>query len=199
MVESASAREPSGWTSGKTTKSDRADWVRRFAEVLNPADPIEGLDLLQLQFLGDQSTARTALRSAFDEATTADDIPRCAALVQSLSSVWKFADPPSTALFEELRLDAAAGAQARWRTLDVTERVGLLRELARVLRAGKEKYARLITAEMGKPLAEAEAEIEKCAVTCEHYAEQAGAYLADRPIAAATAWSCTTRSASCWR
>jgi succinate-semialdehyde dehydrogenase/glutarate-semialdehyde dehydrogenase len=79
-------------------------------------------------------------------------------------------------------LDAAVAAQARWGALDVTERVGLLRELARVLRAGRAKYARLITSEMGKPLAEAEAEIEKCAVTCEHYADHAPGYLADRPI-----------------
>jgi succinate-semialdehyde dehydrogenase/glutarate-semialdehyde dehydrogenase len=81
-------------------------------------------------------------------------------------------------------LDAAVRAQARWRTLGVTDRTGLLRELARVLRAGREKYARLITAEMGKPIAEAEAEIEKCAATCEHYAEHAPAYLADRPVVA---------------
>lgn len=89
---------------------------------------------------------------------------------------------PQSTVDIDVALDAAAGAQARWRTVDVTERVGLLRELARVLRAGKEKYARLITAEMGKPLGEAEAEIEKCAVTCEHYAGQAAGYLADRPI-----------------
>ncbi|MFJ7212959.1 aldehyde dehydrogenase family protein [Amycolatopsis sp. NPDC098790] len=82
----------------------------------------------------------------------------------------------------EAALDAAVRAQARWRTLDVVDRTKLLRQLARVLRAGKDEYARLINAEMGKPAAEAEAEIEKCAVTCEHYAEQAPAYLAERPV-----------------
>lgn len=89
---------------------------------------------------------------------------------------------PQSTVDVDAALDAAVTAQARWRTVDVTERVGLLRELARILRDGKEKYARLITAEMGKPLAEAEAEIEKCAVTCEHYAGQAPAYLAERPV-----------------
>jgi succinate-semialdehyde dehydrogenase/glutarate-semialdehyde dehydrogenase len=89
---------------------------------------------------------------------------------------------PQSTVDVDTALDAAVHAQARWRTLGVTGRVGLLRELARVLRAGKEEYARLITAEMGKPVAEAEAEIEKCAVTCEHYAGQAATYLADRPI-----------------
>jgi len=36
---------------------------------------------------------------------------------------------------------------------------------------------------MGKPLAEAEAEIEKCAWTCDHYAQHGPGYLADMPVA----------------
>ncbi|AXB41461.1 NAD-dependent succinate-semialdehyde dehydrogenase [Amycolatopsis albispora] len=89
---------------------------------------------------------------------------------------------PHTESEVDAALDAAVAAQRRWRARPVTERTGLLRELARVLREGKPRYARLITAEMGKPITEAEAEIEKCAVTCEHYAEHAPAYLADRPV-----------------
>lgn len=79
-------------------------------------------------------------------------------------------------------LDAAVAAQRLWRRRPLSERVALLRELANVLRARTDRYARLITAEMGKPLAEAEAEIEKCALTCVHYAETAAAYLAGRGI-----------------
>ncbi|WP_049570976.1 NAD-dependent succinate-semialdehyde dehydrogenase [Streptomyces sp. SBT349] len=86
-------------------------------------------------------------------------------------------------------LDAAVAAQSSWRRHDITRRTSLLREMARVLRAGKDAYALLITEEMGKPIAEAEAEIEKCAVTCEHYAEHAPAYLADRPVASDAAES----------
>ncbi|WP_217135067.1 NAD-dependent succinate-semialdehyde dehydrogenase [Streptomyces sp. AC558_RSS880] len=80
-------------------------------------------------------------------------------------------------------LDAAVSAQAAWRRRDVTDRTPLLREMARLLREGKEEYAALITAEMGKPVTEARAEIEKCAMTCEYYAEHAPAQLADRPVA----------------
>ncbi|MEV7109021.1 NAD-dependent succinate-semialdehyde dehydrogenase [Streptomyces atroolivaceus] len=79
-------------------------------------------------------------------------------------------------------LEAAASAQAAWRRHDITDRTSLLREMARVLREGLDTYAALITAEMGKPITEARAEIEKCATTCEYYAEHAPAQLADRPV-----------------
>jgi succinate-semialdehyde dehydrogenase/glutarate-semialdehyde dehydrogenase len=58
-------------------------------------------------------------------------------------------------------------AQRSWRSLPVTERCGTAARIRQ-----------LITDEMGKPIAEAEAEIEKCAVTCEHYAAHAPEYLA---------------------
>jgi succinate-semialdehyde dehydrogenase/glutarate-semialdehyde dehydrogenase len=54
--------------------------------------------------------------------------------------------------------------------------------MARVLRSGKARLAGLITAEMGKPIAEAEGEIEKCAWNCEHYAEHAPRYLGSEQI-----------------
>ncbi|MCA1226448.1 NAD-dependent succinate-semialdehyde dehydrogenase [Saccharopolyspora sp. 6M] len=79
-------------------------------------------------------------------------------------------------------LAAAATAQRAWRRTPLAERTALLREIARVLRAGRERYARLITTEMGKPIAEAAAEVDKCALTCEHYAEHAAELLADRPV-----------------
>ncbi|MET4116974.1 succinate-semialdehyde dehydrogenase/glutarate-semialdehyde dehydrogenase [Bradyrhizobium sp. JR4.1] len=80
-------------------------------------------------------------------------------------------------------LTAAAAAQRRWRRVPIEERVEILRRSARVLRAGKVGFAELITHEMGKPIVESEAEIEKCAVTCEYYAEHAPRFLADEPVA----------------
>ncbi|MFE5398696.1 NAD-dependent succinate-semialdehyde dehydrogenase [Streptomyces sp. NPDC056568] len=86
-------------------------------------------------------------------------------------------------------LDAAVSAQTAWRRREVTDRTPLLRGMARVLREGRDGYAALITAEMGKPITEARAEIEKCAVTCDYYAEHASAQLADRPVASNAAES----------
>jgi succinate-semialdehyde dehydrogenase / glutarate-semialdehyde dehydrogenase len=80
-------------------------------------------------------------------------------------------------------LTAATRAQAAWRRVPIGERVTLLTRMAAVLRAGKARYARIITEEMGKPLVESEAEIEKCAWNCEFYAEQAPRFLADEPVA----------------
>jgi succinate-semialdehyde dehydrogenase / glutarate-semialdehyde dehydrogenase len=70
-----------------------------------------------------------------------------------------------------------------WKTLPLNERTKLIRALGVTLRSNKEKYARLITLEMGKPLKEAIAEVEKCALTCDVYADNAQKWLEDEPIA----------------
>src|SRR5436305_3502153 len=54
-----------------------------------------------------------------------------------------------------------------------------MRSLAGVLRERVDRYARLMTLEMGKPISEARAEIEKCAWNCEFYADNAAKFLAD--------------------
>ncbi len=82
----------------------------------------------------------------------------------------------------EAALAAAATAQRGWRLVPITERAHLLTRIAAVLREGKPGYAAMIVREMGKPLVEAEGEIEKCASTCDFYAEHAPTYLADEPV-----------------
>ncbi len=78
-------------------------------------------------------------------------------------------------------LDAAAAAFRSWRRTTFEERARLLRAAAGYLRAEKERFARLITLEMGKPIRQARAEIEKCAWNCDYYAEHGAEFLADRP------------------
>ncbi|WP_193432166.1 aldehyde dehydrogenase family protein [Kribbella sp. ALI-6-A] len=90
-------------------------------------------------------------------------------------------DPDSAQSIDE-RLTTATAAQARWRQTPVGERTELLRRLASTLRERSGELALLITQEMGKPLTEALAEIEKCAVTCEYYAANAIGFLADEPV-----------------
>ncbi|HET9112075.1 MAG TPA: NAD-dependent succinate-semialdehyde dehydrogenase [Ktedonobacterales bacterium] len=78
-------------------------------------------------------------------------------------------------------LDRAQQAFRQWRTASYDERATLVREIAKTLRAQKERLARTITLEMGKPIAEAEAEVEKCAWNCDFYAEEAKNFLANEP------------------
>jgi succinate-semialdehyde dehydrogenase/glutarate-semialdehyde dehydrogenase len=91
----------------------------------------------------------------------------------------RFPDQPDAEI--DAGLDAAVAAQARWRDVPVQQRMQLLHRMAGVLRTRKQRYAGVISREMGKPLAEAVAEIEKCAWNCEFYAGKAPEYLADRP------------------
>lgn len=80
-------------------------------------------------------------------------------------------------------LSAAALAQKAWARVPVLDRARVLPRIAAVLREGKARYAEMITREMGKPIVEAEAEIEKCAWNCNFYAEQGPKWLADEPVA----------------
>lgn len=86
-------------------------------------------------------------------------------------------------------LTAAAAAQRRWAAEPVGTRAALLTRLVTVLRANRDRYACLITAEMGKPVVEAEGGVEKCAATLDFYAANAGRFLADEPVATGAAES----------
>jgi succinate-semialdehyde dehydrogenase/glutarate-semialdehyde dehydrogenase len=69
-----------------------------------------------------------------------------------------------------------------WRHVPLTERSRLMVKAGEVLRAGVEEYATMITHEMGKPISESRAEVNKCALVCDYYAENAADFLADEII-----------------
>jgi succinate-semialdehyde dehydrogenase/glutarate-semialdehyde dehydrogenase len=83
----------------------------------------------------------------------------------------------------EKRLELAVEGFAAWREAGLGERAERLRAVSRLLRQGKERLGLLATQEMGKPLAEAAAEVEKCAWACDWYAEHAAELLAPEPRA----------------
>jgi acyl-CoA reductase-like NAD-dependent aldehyde dehydrogenase len=69
-----------------------------------------------------------------------------------------------------------------WKKLDISERCTFMRRLGRVMKKNKEDYAKLITEEMGKPIRQSQAEIEKCAWVCDYYSEHAESFLRDELI-----------------
>jgi acyl-CoA reductase-like NAD-dependent aldehyde dehydrogenase len=82
----------------------------------------------------------------------------------------------------ELALERTSEAFEQWRHSDFAERSAALRAVGTRLRAQAGEHAALITAEMGKPISEALAEVEKCAWACDFYAEHGPAYLAPEQV-----------------
>ena len=76
-------------------------------------------------------------------------------------------------------LELSVEAGKIWRKETVNARAALLLNIAEILRKDKERFALMITREMGKPIVESRAEIDKCAWVCEYYAENAAIYLED--------------------
>jgi succinate-semialdehyde dehydrogenase/glutarate-semialdehyde dehydrogenase len=77
---------------------------------------------------------------------------------------------------------AAHTAFEKWRRVKIELRAEKLHSLAKILREQRDHCARIATEEMGKPITEARAEIEKCAWACEHYAAHGPVMLADEPV-----------------
>ncbi len=89
----------------------------------------------------------------------------------------------------EALLGQAHAAFSAWRSRSFAERAAVIRRAAAILRERKDRYGALITAEMGKPIAEAVAEVEKCAWNCDFYAEHAEAFLSPEPAPSSAAES----------
>jgi succinate-semialdehyde dehydrogenase/glutarate-semialdehyde dehydrogenase len=71
------------------------------------------------------------------------------------------------------RLERAARAFEAWRRTSFADRARPLRGVAGLLRQRQAELARLMTLEMGKPIAQSESEVEKCAWACEYFADHA--------------------------
>ena len=79
-----------------------------------------------------------------------------------------------------------------WRGTDFAERARTLKSAATLLRKNHEEYARLMAAEMGKPIVQGRAEADKCALACEYFAENAAKFLAPETVQTEAAKSFVT-------
>lgn len=90
--------------------------------------------------------------------------------------------PPLDALHLEQVMGQAVAAFPAWQELTFAERGDLLLAVASYMRENVETLAPIMTLEMGKPIKEARAEVNKAALCAEHYARHAESYLATESI-----------------
>ncbi|NQV71814.1 aldehyde dehydrogenase family protein, partial [bacterium] len=74
-------------------------------------------------------------------------------------------------------LENAHQAQRNWRNVPLADRSRLMHKASDVLLAGKERYAQMMTGEMGKITTQGISEVEKCALVCRYYADHAEQFL----------------------
>jgi succinate-semialdehyde dehydrogenase / glutarate-semialdehyde dehydrogenase len=89
--------------------------------------------------------------------------------------------PEHTPTQIETILESAQKAFEQWRLTSIGERGSLMSRAAAVLRERRDALASLMTAEMGKPIAAGESEVDKCAGACDFFAQNAAGFLA--PVA----------------
>jgi succinate-semialdehyde dehydrogenase / glutarate-semialdehyde dehydrogenase len=82
---------------------------------------------------------------------------------------------------DELLTNASAAFNS-WKKIGFKARATVFNQVTAILRRDQEKLATLITREMGKTIAEAKAEVEKCAVTAEYFAGHAEDFLKDESL-----------------
>lgn len=80
------------------------------------------------------------------------------------------------------KLAKAQSAHESWRLTSFEERSTLMKKAAEGLRKNKAELALIMTREVGKTLSASEAEIEKCALTCDYYADNAKQFLAPETV-----------------
>ncbi|MCG2612238.1 NAD-dependent succinate-semialdehyde dehydrogenase [Flavobacterium sp. SM15] len=77
----------------------------------------------------------------------------------------------------QTKLNTAEEAFNYWKTTPLTKRIQFVLELKKLLQLHRQDCAERITKEMGKPITQSLAEVDKCAWLCDYYAENASTYL----------------------
>jgi acyl-CoA reductase-like NAD-dependent aldehyde dehydrogenase len=87
--------------------------------------------------------------------------------------------PYATSKEVDERLERAARTQRAWASAPIERRAATLALVARRLRERRDRLAQTAVKTMGKPIAQARAEVEKCAFGCDYFAEHGAAMLAE--------------------
>ena len=79
-------------------------------------------------------------------------------------------------------LSKMINAQKQWSLLELDFRLECLSHISGILKDRKREYASIMANEMGKPIAQAKAEVDKCAWLCDYYKQYAPEFLSDKSI-----------------
>ena len=79
-------------------------------------------------------------------------------------------------------ISSADKAFNEWHRSSLSTRSQMLKKAGGILRKDKEMHSRLMTEEMGKPIAQSRSEVEKCAWLCDYFADNGGEFLKDRIV-----------------
>ena len=79
-------------------------------------------------------------------------------------------------------LESSQKAFNEWKKIPILQRAILMKNAGAVLRGGIKEYSELMTLEMGKPIQQSRAEIEKCAMVCDFFADNSERFLKDEII-----------------
>lgn len=107
-------------------------------------------------------------------------------------SILKSINPANEQMFAEFKqmsltkvkeiILESSKAQNQWSELDIQNRIEIISKVKKMILGNKRQYAETITSEMGKPISESMAEIEKCALLCEYYEKNSENFLKDKSI-----------------
>ncbi|MGH2413019.1 MAG: aldehyde dehydrogenase family protein, partial [Microcystaceae cyanobacterium] len=81
----------------------------------------------------------------------------------------------------DIKLAIAESAFHQYRQTSMAQRSQWMNQVAEILERDRVKFGKIMTLEMGKPIAGAIAEVQKCALVCRYYAENADQFLKDVP------------------
>lgn len=89
-------------------------------------------------------------------------------------------------LFSKKQLDSIIKnsriAQEKWKNYPIKNRASIIKSIAKGLEKNKTKFSKLITEEMGKPITESIAEIEKCVWLCNYFSDNAKKFLEEEKV-----------------
>ena len=107
-------------------------------------------------------------------------------------SILKSINPATEELFAEFKemnspltkeiIAKSSESQKNWSNINIKQRSKIISKNGDLVEASKESFAKTITSEMGKPIMESIAEVEKCAWLCDYYAQNGMKFLNDKPI-----------------